>query len=332
MKHLSARGWLRSLAVLLLLQPASTFAVVCTTQGTGETEIHDDLSSTVAIPESMPDGEVVWRSEPLTAQVECAREGWQSEAEEVFIYLNPENRLIGQGIRAGMTLQGIDHLQGSGRVGTGSYVPVCREGESTLENCPKVRFNLAFSVFIQKFGATPSSGVASDLLDYRFFQLGGATDPSLLSGRSLSYVINNLRGLRFVACDADLQVLPETLEFGDVAIHQVAIGKVTATQTFSQLTSRSCDSPFSIDARFRPVTGNLSGELLIPVGNDSLGIRITSAVNGQLLRYNEPFHLAELLGETNTARADFNAELLWNINMPRPGPFNAEVMVDLFYK
>lgn len=145
-------------------------------------------------------------------------------------------------------------------------------------------------------------------------------------------MINNLRGMRFVACDADLQVLPETVEFGDVAIHQVAIGKVTATQTFSLLTSRSCDSPFSIDARFRPVTGNLSGELLIPVGNDSLGIRITSAVNGQLLRYNEPFHLAELLGETNTARADFNAELLWNTNMPRPGPFNAEVMVDLFYK
>ena len=132
MKHLSARGWLRSLAVLLLLHPASTFAVVCTTQGTGETEIHDDLSSTVAIPESMPDGEVVWRSQPLTVQVECAREGWQPEAEEVFIYLNPDNRSIGQGIRAGLTLQGIDHLQGSGRVGTGSYVPVCREGESTL--------------------------------------------------------------------------------------------------------------------------------------------------------------------------------------------------------
>ncbi len=224
MKHLSARGWLRSLAVLLLLQPASTFAVVCTTQGTGETEIHDDLSSTVAIPESMPDGEVVWRSEPLTVQVECAR-GLAVRSGGSFYLPESGQSFDRSGIRAGMTLQGIDHLQGSGRVGTGSYVPVCREGESTLENCPKVRFSLAFSVFIQKFGATPSSGVASDLLDYRFFQLGGATDPSLLSGRSLSYVINNLRGLRFVACDADLQVLPETVEFGDVAIHRWPLAK-----------------------------------------------------------------------------------------------------------
>ncbi|RMU36321.1 hypothetical protein ALP31_05041 [Pseudomonas amygdali pv. morsprunorum] len=332
MKRLSARRWLLSTVVLLMLNPASVFALVCTTQGGGETEIHDDLGSTVAIPESIPNGEVVWRSEPVNVQVECAKDGSQSVEEEIFIYLNPDNRLIGQGIRAGMTLQGTDHLQGSGRVSTGSYLPACHEGDSNIENCPKVRFNLAFSVFIQKFGATPPSGVASDLLDYRFFQLGGATDSSRVPGRSLSYVINNLRGLRFVACDADLQVLPETVEFGDVAIHEVTIGKVIATQTFSLLTSRTCDSPFSIDARFRPVTGNLSGELLVPSGNDSLGIRIASAVSGQPLRYNEPFHLAELLGETNAASADFNAQLLWNSNTPTPGPFNAEIMVDLFYK
>ncbi|MDU8498055.1 fimbrial protein [Pseudomonas syringae] len=332
MKLLSARHWLRTIAILLILNPAAAFALVCTTQGGGETEIHDDLSSTVAIPESIPDGDVVWRSEPLNIQVECAREDSQSVEEEVFIYLNPDNRLIGQGIRAGMTLQGTDHLQGSGRVSTGTHLPVCHEGDGNIESCPKVRFNLAFSVFIQKFGTTPPSGVASDLLDYRFFQLGGATESGRVPGRSLSYVINNLRGLRFVACDADLQVLPETVEFGDVAIHQVAIGEVIATQTFSLLTSRTCDSPFSIDARFRPVTGSLSGELLVPSGNDSLGIRIASAVNGQPLRFNEPFHLAELLGETNAASADFNAQLLWNTNTPRPGPFNAEIMVDLFYK
>lgn len=146
MKLLSARRWLRSTVVLLMLNPTSVFALVCTTQGTGETEIHDDLGSTVAIPESIPNGEVVWRSEPVNVQVECAKEGSQSVEEEIFIYLNPDNRLIGQGIRAGMTLQGTDYLQGSGRVSTGSYLPVCHEGDSNIENCPKVRFNLAFSI------------------------------------------------------------------------------------------------------------------------------------------------------------------------------------------
>ncbi|KPX97288.1 Uncharacterized protein ALO63_01593 [Pseudomonas amygdali pv. mori] len=73
MKLLSARRWLRSTVVLLMLNPTSVFALVCTTQGTGETEIHDDLGSTVAIPESIPNGEVVWRSEPVNVQVECAK-------------------------------------------------------------------------------------------------------------------------------------------------------------------------------------------------------------------------------------------------------------------
>lgn len=332
MKLLSAKHWLRSIVVLLMLSPNCVFALVCTTQGSGESEIHDDLNSTVAIPESIPSGEVVWRSEPLNVQVECAKDGLQSVEEEIFIYLNPDNRVIGQGIRAGLTLRGADYLQGSGRISTGNFLPICHEGEDNIGNCPKVRFTLAFSVFIQKFGATPPSGVASDLLDYRFFQLGGATDTNRVLGRSLSYVINNLRGLRFVACDADLTVSPETVEFGDVAIQQVVVGKLIATQTFSLQTSRSCDSPFSIDARFRPITGTLQGELLVPVANDSLGILITSAVNGEPLRYNEPFHLAELLGETNAASADFNAELHWNTDKPRPGPFDAEITVDLFYK
>ncbi|RMP10575.1 hypothetical protein ALQ30_200094 [Pseudomonas syringae pv. persicae] len=68
------------------------------------------------------------------------------------------------------------------------------------------------------------------------------------------------------------------------------------------------------------------------MANDSLGILITSAVNGEPLRYNEPFHLAEQLGETNAASADFNAELHWNTYKSRPGPFDAEITVDLFYK
>ncbi|KPB52824.1 fimbrial protein [Pseudomonas tremae] len=330
MKLLPASLWLRPLLLLVMLTPASVFALVCTTQGAGETEVHEDLDSAVAIPESTPNGEVVWRSEPRAVQVECTRDGSQSTDEEVFIHLNPDNREIGQGIRAGLTLNGADYLQGSGRISTGNRLPVCTGG--TLDNCPAVRFSLPFSVFIQKFGATPPSGVVSNLLDYRFFQLGGETNPNTAPGRSLSYVINNMRGLRFVACDADLKVLPENVDFGDVAMLQGSIDEPVAMQPFSLSTSRTCESPFSIDARFRPVSGTLEGNLLVPVDNNSVGFTINSAVSGQPVPYNEAFHLADLLGETQDATANFEARLFWTGKPRQPGPFSAEMMVDLFYK
>ncbi|RRV08308.1 fimbrial protein [Pseudomonas sp. v388] len=331
MNPLSTQRWMRSILLLSLLGPATGHALVCKTQGSGQTAIRDDLSSSVAIPASVPNGEVVWRSERLNVQVECAKDGQQALQEEIFIYLNPDNLQLGQGIRAGVTLNGVDHVQSSGRLAIGQFLPACHEGDSNIGACPRATFNLAFSVFIQKFGATPPSGVASDLMDYPVFQLAGSQGPEPIGGRGLSYVLNNLNGLRFVACDAELQVVPETLEFGAIGIQQVAVGKVFARQPFSLVTRRSCDSPFSLNARFRPVTGTLSGNLLVPGLNPSLGIQIVSA-RGSLLRYNEPFHLAQLTGNDQSASVDFNAELVWTHNKPMAGPFEAEVMVDLFYK
>jgi hypothetical protein len=55
----------------LLLTPATGFAMICKTQGTGETVIRGNLDSSVAIPASAPDGEIVWRSERQDLQVEC---------------------------------------------------------------------------------------------------------------------------------------------------------------------------------------------------------------------------------------------------------------------
>ena len=322
----------RALLLALLLSPATCFALVCKTQGSGETTIRADLGSSVAIPSNVPEGDVVWRSERLDLQVECAKDGMPATQEEIFLHINPDNRPIGQGIRAGVTLAGIDYLQSSGRISTGQFLPVCREGESNIGACPKVGFNLPFSVFIQKFGPTPPSGVASDLQDYRVFQLDSGAGLNPLPDASLGYQINNLNGLRFVACDAGLQVLPESVEFGNVGIQQVAVGKVIERRPFSLVTSRDCDSPFSLGARFKPVTGSVVGDYLIPASNTGIGIRIVNSRDDSIIRYNEPFHLADLLGDTKAASVDFNAELVWQTQTPKAGPFEAEVMVDLFYK
>lgn len=322
--------WRSTLLVAILL-PSAGMAMTCKTQGSGETLIRADLSSSVAIPASLPDASVVWRSERLNLQVECARDR-PGAAEPVAIYLNPENRQIGQGIRAGLTFGGVDHVQSGGQIPTQQILPACNKSGARLAMCPKVTFSLPFSVFIEKYGPTPPSGVASDLLDYRFFQLDSATGMNPDPDNNLNYVINNLNGLRFVACNAELRVMPETVEFGDVPIKNVRVGEVATFQRFALATSRVCDSPFSLNARFTPVSGVLSGDVLVPVNNRSVGIRLTNARNNLPVRYHEPFHVTDLQGENYSATADFNAELVWQTDAPIPGPFSAEVLVDLFYK
>ncbi|NWB97973.1 fimbrial protein [Pseudomonas gingeri] len=326
MTKLACRAWLRPLLCLGLLSPASAFALTCTVQGTGATLVNADLGSTVAIPASSPNGSVIWRSEPLNLALDCVKDNPQGGDEDVFIYLNPAGQVIGQGIRAGLTLDGVDHRQSSGRIATGRRVPGCLAG-----TCPPLSFNLAFSVFIEKFGPTPPSGVASNLLDYRLFQLDGSAGAGA-GGRSLNYVINNLAGLRFVACDAELQVIPETVDFGRVAIERVVMGQVAARRPFALHTSRTCDTAFSLDARLKPVAGSVSGDLLIPQGNDGVGIRVVRTDGGMGVPYNRSFHLADLLGETRAAMARFDAELVWNSDRPKAGPFSAGVVIDLFYK
>jgi hypothetical protein len=328
MTTLSVTRWC-PMFLLTVILPQAGMAMTCKTQSAGETVVRADLSSSVAIPATLPDGTAVWRSERLNLAVECARDT-PGAAEEVFAYLNPENLQIGQGIRAGITLNGTDYLQSTGRISTQQIVPACND--ANLAGCPKASFNLPFSVFIQKYGPTPPSGDASNLLDYRMFQLDSGSGMNPVPDHNLNYVINNLGGLRFVACSAELRVMPETVEFGDVAIRNVRVGEVATFERFALATSRICDSPFSLNARFTPVSGTLSGDQLVPVNNDSIGIRITNARTNVPLRYNEPFHATDLLGENYSATADLNAELVWRTNTPTPGPFSAEVMVDLFYK
>jgi hypothetical protein len=324
------RGWLTLPITLLmtLLMPGFAMALTCKTQGAGESVVRADLSSTVAIPANLPDGSAVWRSERLNLAVECARDE-PGGPEEVFLSLNPDNLQIGEGIRAGITLNGVDFVQTSGRIPTQQHAPACTEAGSA---CPSVTFNLPFSVFIQKYGPTPPSGVASGLHDYRMFQFDGGSGQRSAPDTSLSYVINNLEGLRFVACDAELRVMPETVDFGDVAIRNVRVGERATFQRFALATSRTCESPFSLNARITPVSGRLEGDVLVPVDNESVGIRITRARDDSTVPFHEPFHLTDLLEGNYSATADLNAELLWQTSTPTAGPFSAEVMVDLFYK
>lgn len=323
---------LHAALALLLLAPSSAWGVTCSLQGSGETLIRGDVGATLAIPATLPEGALLWRSEVIQRRVECVKDNAQTAAEEVVLLVNPTAQPIGTGVRVGITWQGVDYLQQTGRIATGVRLPACPSAGSAQPACASASLDLTLSVFLEKHGATPYSGQVSHQASVEVFRVGSHLDDATSARNSLAYQLDNLTGLRFIGCDAQLQVLPESIDFGKVTMQDVEVGGVAATRPFALLSSRTCDTSFSVDARLQPVSGALNGNLLVPLGNDSIGIRIRHAGNGAVVPFNRYVHLADLLRDSPSAVSRFNAELVWRTTRPLPGAFSAEVLIDLVYK
>lgn len=318
--------------LLLLLAPGSAHSMACSVEGSGETLLRGDFGASLAIPATLPDGAVLWRSEEIQRRVTCMKDTAQTQAEEVVLQVNPTARPLGAGVRIGITWQGVDYHQQAGHIATGAHLPACPAAGTAEPACAAVSLDLRLSVFLEKFGVTPYSGQVSHQASYEVFRLGSHLESATPVSSSLTYQLDNLAGLRFVGCDAQLQVLPENIDFGKVAMQDVEVGAVAATRTFTLLSTRACETSFSVDARLQAVSGVVSDKLLVPLGNDSVGIRVSRADDATVIPFNRYFHLVDLLRNTPSALSRFNAELVWRTARPLPGPFTAEVLIDLVYK
>lgn len=329
---LSLSHVLRGAVVLLLLVPSTAHSMLCSLEGSGETLLRGDFGPTLAIPATLPDGALLWRADEILRRVTCVKDNAQPASEEVVLQVNPMGQTLGTGVRAGITWNGVDYLQQTGHIATGAHLPACPTAGSAEPACAGVSLDLRLSVFLEKSGATPYSGQVSHQASYEVFRLGSHLDDATPASTSLAYQLDNLAGLRFIGCDAQLQVMPETIDFGKVPMQDVAVNAVAATRTFTLLSSRACEASFSVAARFQPVSGVLTDNLLVPQGNDSVGIRISHADDAEVVPFNRYFHLADLLGDSPSAVSRFNAELVWRTPRPVPGPFSAELLIDLVYK
>ncbi|SFP40029.1 fimbrial protein [Ralstonia sp. NFACC01] len=317
------------LMMLLAWLPAKSFAVSCwADDGKNTAIITEALGTDLAVPADAPDGTIIWESKPRTIYVLCADDR-EIGSEWIYFYLNPWSISVGTGIRVGIRYQGVKITQSSGKVNTWHS---SHEG-CTWANCTgwrKAQFTLTFSVFVEKYGATPTSGQASNLATYNVFQLDGAGGMNYPATNNLNYVLTGLSNIRFVPCAPQLTVTPGTVDFGEVFGLNATVGSVAASKRVNLNLQRACTTPYTVNARFTPTAGTVVDGLLVPEKNDSVGISILRSATQEKLAFNDWFKLTDMSGST-PASISLDTQLVWR-KKSVPGPFNAAVVIDLYYK
>ncbi|WP_277591844.1 fimbrial protein [Pseudomonas chlororaphis] len=314
--------------ILLFWIPIKSFALSCLVDGSSSASFNEALGTDLAVQADAPNGTIIWESQSRSVPVICA-DNREVGRESIYFYLNPASVSVGQGIRVGIRYKGIAITQSSGKYDTGHH---SQEGCNWV-NCTgwrSAKFTLNFSVFIEKYGTTPTTGQATSLTSYRVFQLDGVGGLNPTPNSNLNYVLTGLNKIRFVPCSPKLTVTPSTIDFGRLSSGGGQSGQQITASRFSLNLKRDCTTPYTVNARFTPKTGSILNGLLVPANNSSVGISLFRAESNEKLAYNSWFKLTDMTG-TTPARIDLFAQLLWRAK-PVIGPFDAAVVIDLFYK
>ena len=324
----------KSKFILLLAAVASpniAFALTCKEAATKSAVIREPLGTSLAVAADAPDGTIIWESPPHEVEVSCSDEAGVG-VETVYFYMNPAYVSVGNGIRVGIRYNGVPVSENSGKVSTGytSY-----EGCTYLScsgSSEKGKFTLKFTVFIEKYGPTPSSGQATSRSEYRVFQLDGAGGLNGVPNSNLNYIVTGINGIRFVPCSPKLTITPSVINFPRALSSAAIQGNVASTANFTLGLARSCDTPYTVNARFASTSGggSIINNLLIPANNSSVGISLFRVETAEKIPFNTWFKLAELTGGASST-SEFRADVIWR-DSPKIGPFEAAVVVDLFYK
>ncbi|MNJ41352.1 hypothetical protein D3C77_362720 [compost metagenome] len=318
---------LLTLLLVLAASPATSFALICRENGSGEVLLTQDLGTALAVAADVPDGTIIWESEPHSIKIRCA-DNLNKGPEKIYFFLNPGIVSVGKGIRVGIRY-GSKAYSHNGGVYTGfTSAAGCK---FSCVGWDKAIFDLNFTVFIEKYGVTPESGQATQLSNYRVFQLVGAgltsADPV-----NFNFAISGLDKIRFVPCSPDLSVFPNVVNFSKIRPGKAQIGNVASSGNFSLRVQKKCDTPYTVNARFSTTAGGgtIVDNLLVPQNNKSVGISLFRQGTDERVPFATWFPLTELAGREQSVD-DFRADLIWRTD-PVPGSFDASLVIDMFYK
>jgi len=330
---------------LLAVLSQKSFALACLKDETIASDIVT-LTTTIAVPNTVPKDTVLWRSPDYSIQVTCWQDQNSVGADSVYFYMNPLDPTLSQlgpDLELGIGLNGTDYQ--CSRLGSGSSSGNCRiQLPSTLFYLPQCRFAqgcwsdrqtrmLNFNLFVSKRSppSTGKEGPLSGVASYVAFQLDGVDGLNGRPSRNFRMYVNGLNQLRYVACSAGLTVSPQTVNFGYIASFNASAGKDIAEKPFSLIVSKTCNSVYGLGGMLTPINATVRDGALVPNDNASVGITLLRKEDRSVLPFNEEFVLVAPTGDQVVIK-DFLARLKWMSRQPIVGPFNAAAAVDIYYK
>ncbi|WP_080410477.1 fimbrial protein [Burkholderia ubonensis] len=277
-----------------------------------------------AVPAAgMPVGAVVWRSNEVSVQVTCERLTASSRPSTVRI-AQDGNWFGVDGVYPGYAYNGTDYIFERSKWLATPYMLGPKVGD-------KVSFSLKFSVIFFRWGANePKSGpIWESGLFIGLDVMAGEVAP--YQGK-LAVLVSN-PGITIIDCGADVRISKNEIDFNEISAFRAINNAIAWQVPFEISSSRSCAGKFKVNATLKPLVSSsyTRGEFLVPLQNDSIGIRIRNQASGEIFPFNQKKELADLTSATSQTNR-YVAEAVWQTDKPKLGRFEAGATLQIEYQ
>lgn len=334
----------RSLALLVLLclgvGAPSAWALTCQTTS-NETEFIEPIGR-LSVPDSVPDGTIIWISPTRTTTGTCKKAQKDSTLsiwDPIYFYsLLGTNRAIypgdpnAWGISISLKYKGVEYPlssiggnSGSG-VPTGFTLPACGPSDYDAGKC-FINVSITYQIVIRKHGLSPFVKPTQDM--FSLFQFDGDLGVNCCQ-RSFQYVLSGLTNIVGTSCTVDVSVTPEPgiVDFGQVQATATGFEPAIPTKPFSLAVDKQCATAIRIGGYIQS-SNPIRNDLILPERDSNFGIRIDDA-NGRQVQLQEPFPLANFAANQSHASVEMSASLI-SLGAPKIGPFTATATVLILY-
>ncbi|WP_260515786.1 hypothetical protein [Serratia fonticola] len=306
---------------LLMSNPA--LALRCLSADNGAVVFSENIGS-IAVPQSVPEGTVIWRSENRTMRVTCWKDQG-GDAENVYLYPNPYAQPLGPGIEYGIILNGNTINMAQSKTMLPIVIPVCNYGAAACQSTYPVNFTFNYTIFITKKGTATGNYTGPDLRDV--FQLDGVNGLNINS--NFSYYNTGLSGIRFIPCSANISISPNNIIFDTVSSFNAVVGQpAAADKIFTATVTKDCPAPFALTAQYT------SPSLLADNNNLNLGnglkLGLVNNNTGQAVDFSNVTPFADMTS-VMSATVPFTTKLTYASVNPTLGNYSTSITITVYY-
>lgn len=306
---------------LIMANPA--FALRCQSADNGTYSDIEPIGS-IAVPQSVPDGTVIWRSENRTMDITC----WKDQggpAENVYLYPNPARVTLGPGLQYGIVLNGNTVDMTQYQIALPIVIPACTYGSDTCKSTYPVNFSFSYNVFIIKKGTVSGNYSGSD--SFGVFQLDGIN--GLNVDGSFRYSNTGLTSIRFIPCAASVTITPNNIVFDTVTAYGAVVGQAAApAKDFSATVTKDCSAPFTLTAQYTSPSP-LIGTNGLDMGN-GLKLAVMNNTSGQFVDFTNTTPFADMTSAMSVT-VPFTTNLTYLNTTPTTGNYSTSMTITVYY-